>query len=72
MDETLVHRSLDMAFFHRRPGPGTIFHTDRGGQYAAISVRLRLKTEGILQSMSRKGNCNCNAIMESFFSSFKR
>ncbi|RMG61941.1 MAG: IS3 family transposase [Calditrichaeota bacterium] len=72
LDETLVHHSLDMAFFHRRPGPGTIFHTDRGSQYAATSVRLRLKNEGILQSMSRKGNCYDNAMMESFFSSFKR
>lgn len=72
MGEALVHQALGMALSYRNPSVGLIFHSDQGRQYAARSVRLRLKYEGILQSMSRKGNCYDNAMMESFFSTLKR
>ena len=51
--------------------PGMIVHSDRGSQYASLAFRGRLDQCGLLQSMSRKGNCYDNAPMESFFKSFK-
>lgn len=46
-----------------------IFHCDRGVQYASKATRNTLKFYGIIQSMSRAGNCWDNAVAESFFSS---
>lgn len=48
-----------------------IFHSDRGSQYSSITVREYLKTIGLKQSMSRKGNCYDNAITETFFKTLK-
>jgi transposase InsO family protein len=52
-------------------GVQTIFHSDRGVQYAATATKNMLKQNGILQSMSGKGNCYDNATMESFFHTLK-
>ncbi|MCU7893639.1 MAG: DDE-type integrase/transposase/recombinase [Candidatus Thiodiazotropha sp. (ex Lucinoma aequizonata)] len=46
-------------------------HSDRGSQYASKVFRRRLKTQGIEGSMSRKGECWDNAVVESFFASLK-
>ena len=51
---------------------GTVFHSDQGTQYCSHVVRKRLKLVGLVQSMSRKGNCYDNAYVESFFSTMKR
>ncbi|WP_095895959.1 DDE-type integrase/transposase/recombinase [Clostridioides difficile] len=48
-----------------------ILHTDQGSQYTSRSYSKRLKDNGIIQSMSRRGNCWDNAPIESFFSHFK-
>jgi transposase InsO family protein len=64
--------ALVMALQHRRPGPGLVHHSDRGGQYAAEPYRKVLRRYGIKQSMSRKGDCLDNAPMESFFASLKK
>ena len=71
MTSTLVNDALSMAIQSRRPMPGLISHTDRGSQYASDSHKELLKEHGILQSMSRKGNCYDNAVAESFFHSLK-
>ncbi len=55
----------------RGPGPGVIVHSDRGSQYASEAFRSRLSQHGLVQSMSRRGNCYDNAPMESFFKSYK-
>ena len=61
-----------MAFLRCRPQPGLIHHTDQGRQYSEPAyVEMLLKTYGMLQSMSRRGNCYDNAVAESFFSSLK-
>lgn len=60
------------ALNNRTMHPDTIFHSDRGVQYASEEFRLVLKKYSQLQSMSRKGNCWDNAVAESFFSSFKK
>ena len=76
MDDTmkvsLVNDALNMAILHRNPSKGLIWHTDRGSQYASYSHKDLLKKHGIVQSMSRKGNCWDNAVAESFFKSLKQ
>src|SRR5690554_3141776 len=49
-----------------------MFHSDQGCQYTSIEMRLFLKDNSILQSMSRRGQCWDNAAMESFFGTFKQ
>jgi transposase InsO family protein len=71
MRVSLVNDALDMAIKRRNPPPGLIWHTDRGSQYASNAHRSLLKENGIIQSMSRKGNCWDNAVAESFFHSLK-
>ena len=48
-----------------------IWQTDRGSQYASSSHRILLKKYGVIQSMSRKGNCCDNSVSESFFHTLK-
>jgi transposase InsO family protein len=75
MDDTmkvsLVNDALTMAITQRNPPVGLIWHTDRGSQYASYSHRDLLEKNGIVQSMSRKGNCWDNAVAESFFKTLK-
>lgn len=71
MTTTLVNDALFMALKTRNPNKGLIWHTDRGSQYASSSHRELLKNYGIIQSMSRRGNCYDNAVAESFFHSLK-
>ena len=71
MKAALVNDALMMAIWKRKPRRGLLWHTDRGSQYACDSHRSLLKTHGIIQSMSRKGNCWDNAVAESFFHSLK-
>lgn len=60
-----------MALEQRRPSPGLMHHSDQGSQYTAKDYRDRLEVLGITASMSRKGNPQGNAVVESFFSSLK-
>lgn len=54
-----------------RPKNGLMFHSDRGVQYACDDFRTILDQYGVVQSMSRKGNCWDNAVAESFFKTIK-
>jgi transposase InsO family protein len=71
MKVSLVNDALEMAINTRKPSKGLIWHTDRGSQYASYSHRDLLTEHGIVQSMSRKGNCWDNAVAESFFHTLK-
>ena len=64
--------AMKMAIWRRRPGAGLTHHSDRGSQYASNAFRRLLKAHGIKGSMSRKGECWDNAVVESFFGSFKQ
>jgi putative transposase len=64
--------ALRMAIVQRRPPAGLIHHSDRGVQYASDEYQTRLTRHGLVGSMSRRGNCYDNAVVESFFSSMKR
>ena len=72
MTKELVVNALLKALAKRDPQPGLIFHSDRGSQYASQRVGSILNAWQIHQSMSSKGDCFDNAIMESFFSSLKK
>jgi len=75
VDETmtteLVMEAFQMAAGRRQVTPGLILHSDRGVQYRAGEYRQALEEHQIQSSMSRKGNCWDNAVMESFFSRLK-
>ena len=70
-DRHLTLRALDMAVKRRCPDPGLLHHSDQGCTYASEDYRTRLEHHGITCSMSRRGNCYDNAVMESFFATVK-
>lgn len=65
-------RMLDEAFAKNPNLEGLVFHSDQGWQYQMRQYGERLREKGIVQSMSRKGNCIDNCIMETFFGTMKR
>ncbi|GAA5508032.1 hypothetical protein Rcae01_03492 [Novipirellula caenicola] len=71
IDSELVVSALTQASVLRSPAAGLIVHSDRGSQYASEHFRSRWTAHGLIQSMSRRGNCYDNAPMESFFKSYK-
>ena len=71
LTQDLVTAALTMAVEHRRPAGGVLHHTDRGSQYAATTYRELLASHGLTASMSRRGNCWDNAVVESFFHTLK-
>jgi putative transposase len=71
IDRELVLKALAMAVHRRGPAPGLLHHSDRGCQYASWDYQRTMRQLGIVCSMSRKGNCWDNAVVESFFSTLK-
>jgi putative transposase len=71
MREALVQEALQMALGRRQPEKGLMHHSDRGVQYAADNYQSLLQSAGMMVSMSRKGNCWDNAVMERFWGSLK-
>lgn len=71
MRTQLVLEALAMAIGRRKPEEGLLHHSDRGSQYASQEYRSTLVRHGFRASMSRKGNCWDNAVMERFFGSLK-
>jgi putative transposase len=71
MPVELVCAALQMAITQRNPPAGLIVHSDRGSQYASDAHCALLRRHGLLASMSRKGNCWDNAVMERFFLNLK-
>jgi putative transposase len=67
----LVLDALLMAVRHRRPR-GTLIHSDQGVQFGSDAWRRFCQSHRLAPSMSRKGNCWDNAVIESFFSSLKK
>jgi transposase InsO family protein len=72
MKAELVCEALKMAIWRRRPKAGLIHHSDRGSQYASKAFRKLLRDHGIQGSMSRKGDCWDDAVVENFFGSLKQ
>ena len=72
MTAQLVCDALTMALWQRKPKAGLLHHSDRGSQYASRQFRQLLKTHRVTGSMSRKGDCWDNAVVESFFGTLKQ
>ena len=70
-DATLVVQALRMALARRRPQAGLLHHSDRGSTYTSEDYQALLQQEGMRVSMSRTANWYDDAVMESFFHSFK-
>lgn len=70
-DRHLTLKALDMALKRRCPQAGLLHHSDQGCTYASEDYQAVLEANGITCSMSRRGNCYDNAVMESFFSTVK-
>ncbi|MEU5853674.1 IS3 family transposase, partial [Saccharopolyspora shandongensis] len=69
---TLTNTALQDALATLKPsGQAPLVHTDQGFQYQHVSWRKLLASAGATQSMSRKGNCLDNAVIESFFGHLK-
>ena len=68
----LVLDALDVALSSREPASDLLHHSDRGCQYASASYRAKLASLGIQVSMSRRGDCHDNAVVESFFGTLKQ
>jgi len=71
MHTELIANALMMAVGRRQPASDLMHHSDRGSQYASKYYQELLKKMDITISMSRKGNCWDNAVMERFFGSLK-
>ena len=71
IDRALVAAALQMALRRRQPPAGLLHHSDRGSQYTSADYRKQLADAGIVCSMSRKGDCWDNAVVESFNSTLK-
>lgn len=71
LSHEMVTVALKRAINSRHPAKGVIFHSDRGIQYACKDFRKVLAEYGFIQSMSRKGDCWDNAVVESFFGIMK-
>ena len=70
-DRHLTLKALDMALRRRCPEAGLLHHSDQGATYASEDYQAVLIQHGIICSMSRRGNCYDNAVMESWNSTFK-
>ena len=72
INRDIVVNALTMALDQRRPKGDLIHHSDRGSQYMSDDFQELLKANSITCSMSGKGSCYDNAVVESFFASLKR
>lgn len=70
-DAALTKEALRRSATSRGVGPGVVFHSDRGIEFANYEFRDQLRQFGMVQSMNRPGRMNDNAHMESFFHSMK-
>jgi len=71
LKRNLALRALHRAIAMRQPPPGLIHHSDRGSQYCSDDYRRLVKRAGMISSMSGKGNCYDNAIVETVFKTIK-
>ena len=71
-DEAFVQHALQQAIETRNPSPGLIHHSDQGSVYTAVKYGEMMAKHQLIPSMSRRGNCHDNAVVESFFGTLER
>ncbi len=72
MHTDLVLRALLAAVWRRKPKQTVIEHTDQGSQFTGYDLQRFAAKHNLSLSMSRRGNCHDNAVVESFFKLLKR
>lgn len=72
IDRRIVVDAMQMALSHRQPTGDLIHHSDRGSQYLSDDFQNLLRRHGVTCSMSDRGSCYDNAVVEAFFASLKR
>lgn len=72
MRSELVVDALQMALHRRRPGPGLVHHSDQGSQFVSLAFGQRARDAGIAVSMGSRGDCDDNAVAESFFATLNK
>jgi transposase InsO family protein len=70
-DAELVKHALAMALLQRQPAAGLVHHSDRGSEYTSQTYQDMLQQHNIQVSMSKKGDCYDNAVIESFWGTLK-
>ena len=71
LHKELALAALRRALVVRRPAAGLLHHSDRGSQYCSDAYQAELRRHGIVVSMSGRGNCYDNAMVETFFKTLK-
>ena len=71
VDQSLTRDALEMALSQREPQKGLIHHSDQGAEYTNYAYQGFVKEHNMVASMSRRGECHDNAVVESFFKSIK-
>jgi len=71
LGQEVATRALDRALFERGTHDGLLHHSDRGCQYTSNDYQKRLLENGLIVSMSGRGDCWDNAVAESFFATLK-
>jgi putative transposase len=71
LKRALAVEALQRAIATRNPSPGLVHHSDRGSQYCSVVYQALLRKHGILISMSGRGNCYDNSMVETFFKTIK-
>jgi transposase InsO family protein len=71
LHKELALTALRRALVMRRPAVGLLHHSDRGSQYCSNEYQAELRRHGVVISMSGKGNCYDNAMVETFFKTLK-
>ncbi len=71
LKRSLALEALRRAIVNRNPAHGLVHHSDRGSQYCSVEYQAELRKRGILISMSGKGNCFDNSMVETFFKTIK-
>ena len=72
IDRELAMNALLMAVWRRQPKNAVMVHSDQGSQFSSYDWRDVVNEHNLMQSMSRRGNCQDNAVSESFFQLLKR
>jgi putative transposase len=71
-DKELVIGALLLAIWKRKPNQSVMVHSDQGSHFSSDEWQGFLKEHNLVASMSRRGNCHDNAVVESFFQLLKR
>jgi putative transposase len=71
LKRALAIEALQRAIATRNPSPGLVHHSDRGSQYCSVDYQALLRKHGVLISMSGRGNCYDNSMVETFFKTIK-